>query len=212
MMNLCILAVVPWRQMLQAGQSNSGLYVVSLFMQRIYGPWAARLVTGLVIVTAFASVFSLTLGYSRVPYAAALDGNYFKAFAKVHPVYRFPHVSLLSLGVVAAAFCFLRLKDAIAALVVIRLILQFLVQAVGLIVFRVTRPDVVRPFRMWLYPVPALIAIAGFLFILFNRANWQKEIRYAVVILLAGLVVYMIRAWRSEQWPFTLQSKREESL
>ena len=141
MMNLCILAVVPWRELLQAGHNNSGLYVVSLFMQRIYGPWAARLVTGLVIVTAFASVFSLTLGYSRVPYAAALDGNYFRAFAKVHPVYRFPHVSLVALGLVAAAFCFLRLRDAIAALVVIRLILQFLVQAVGLIVFRVTRPE-----------------------------------------------------------------------
>ena len=80
---------------------------MSLFMQRIYGPWAARLVTALVIVTAFASVFSLTLGYSRVPYAAALDGNYFRVFAKVHPVYRFPHISLLALGVVAAAFCFL---------------------------------------------------------------------------------------------------------
>jgi basic amino acid/polyamine antiporter, APA family len=202
LMNLCILAVIPWRELLQAGHNNSGLYVVSLFMQRIYGTWAARLVTGLIIVTAFASVFSLTLGYSRVPYAAALDGNYFKAFAKVHPVYRFPHVSLLALGVVAAAFCFLRLRDAIAALVVIRLILQFLVQAVGLIVFRITRPEVVRPFRMWLYPLPALLAIAGFLFILFNRNNWQKEIRYAAVILLAGLVIYMFRAWRSHEWPF----------
>jgi L-asparagine transporter-like permease len=79
-------------------------------------------------------------------------------------------------------------------------------------VFRVTRPDVVRPFRMWLYPIPALVAIAGFIFILFNRANWQKEIRYAVVILLAGLAIYMIRARRSQQWPFTLDSKREESL
>src|ERR1700733_11624141 len=201
-MNLCILAVVPWREMLQAGQSNSGVYVVSLFMQRVYGAWAARLVTGLVILTAFASVFSLMLGYSRVPYAAALDGNYFKAFAKVHPVYRFPYVSLVALGVVAAAFCFLRLRDAIAALVVIRIILQFLVQAVGVVVFRVTRPDVARPFRMWLYPLPALVAVAGFLFILFNRENWQKEIRYAVVILLAGLAIYMIRAWRSREWPF----------
>ena len=202
MMNLCILAVVPWREMLQAGQNNSGLYVVSLFMQRIYGPWAARLVTGLVIVTAFASVFSLTLGYSRVPYAAALDGNYFRAFAKVHPVHRFPHVSLVALGVVAAAFCFLRLKDAIAALVVIRILIQFLVQAVGLIVLRVRRPEMARPFRMWLYPLPALVAIAGFLFILFNRENWQKEVRYAVVILLAGLAIYMIRAWRGGEWPF----------
>ena len=202
MMNVCILAVVPWREMMQAGQNNTGLYVVSLFMQRVYGAWAARLVTGLVIVTAFASVFSLMLGYSRVPYAAAKDGNYFKAFAKVHPVHRFPHVSLLALGVVAAAFCFLRLKDAIAALVVIRLILQFLVQAVGVIVLRFTRPEMRRPFRMWLYPLPALLAIVGFLFILFKRENWQKEMRYAVVILVTGVIIYMVRAWRDAEWPF----------
>src|SRR3984957_10885781 len=201
-MNVCVLAVVPWREMMQAGQNNSGLYVVSLFMQRVYGAWAARLVTGLVIVTAFASVFSLMLGYSRVPYAAAKDGNYFRAFARVHPVYRFPYISLVALGLVAAAFCFLRLRDAIAALVVIRIILQFLVQAVGLIVFRVTRPEVVRPFRMWLYPLPALAAIAGFLFIMFGRENWQKEVRYAFVILLAGLAIYMIRAWRGRERPF----------
>jgi amino acid transporter len=201
-MNLCILAVVPWRDMLQSGQNNNGLYVVSLFMQRIYGTWAARLVTGLVMWTAFASVFSLMLGYSRVPYAAARDGNYFRAFARVHPVYHFPYVSLLALGVVAAAFCFLRLKDAIAALVVIRIIIQFLVQAVGLIVLRIRQPQMPRPFRMWLYPLPALIACGGFLFILFNRVNALKEIRYAVVILLTGLAIYMARAWRSHEWPF----------
>ena len=201
-MNLCILAVVPWREMLQAGQNNNGLYVVSLFMQRIYGSWAARLVTGLVMWTAFASVFSLMLGYSRVPYAAAKDGNYFRAFAKVHPVHRFPYISLLALGVVAAAFCFLRLKDAIAALVVIRIIVQFLVQAVGLIVLRIRQPEMPRPFRMWLYPLPALLASAGFLFILFNRVNWQKEARYAAVILLTGVVIYMFRAWKDGEWPF----------
>jgi len=173
-----------------------------LFMQRVYGAWAARVVTGLVIITAFASVFSLMLGYSRVPYAAAKDGNYFKAFAKVHPVHRFPHISLLALGVVAACFCFLRLKDAIAALVVIRLILQFLVQAVGSIVLRITRPELPRPFRMWLYPLPALLASAGFLFILFGRPNWQKEVRYAAIILLTGVIIYLIRAWRSSDWPF----------
>jgi amino acid transporter len=75
---------------------------------------------------------------------------------------------------------------------------------VGVIVLRVRRPEMARPFRMWLYPVPALVAIAGFLFILFNRVNWQKEIRYAFVILLAGLMIYMIRAFRSREWPFGL--------
>ena len=202
MMNLCILAVVPWREMVQMGQNNSALYIVSVFMQRIYGPWAARLVTALVIWTAFASVFSLMLGYSRVPYAAAKDGNYFRALAKVHPVHKFPHISLLALGVVAAAFCFLRLKDAISALVVIRIIVQFLVQALGLIVLRIRRPDMPRPFRMWLYPLPALLASAGFVFILFSRANWQKEVKYAAVILLTGLILYMIRAWKESEWPF----------
>jgi basic amino acid/polyamine antiporter, APA family len=202
MMNLCILAVVPWREMLQAGRNNSGLYVVSLFMQKVYGAWAARLVTGLVIVTAFASVFSLMLGYSRVPYAAAKDGNYFRIFAKLHPEHRFPHISLLALGVVAAAFCFLQLKDAIAALVVIRIVIQFIVQAAGVIVLRIRRPDLPRPFRMWFYPFPALIAIAGFLFILFNRENAMREVRYAVVILIVGVTIYMIRAWRGREWPF----------
>ncbi len=201
-MNLCILAVVPWRELVQSGQNNNGLYVVSLFMQRIYGTWAARLVTALVMWAAFASIFSLMLGYSRVPYAAARDGNYFRAFAKVHPVHRFPYVSLLALGVVAAAFCFLRLKDAIAALVVIRIIVQFLVQALGLILLRFREPDMPRPFRMWLYPVPALIAAAGFVFVLVNRQNAGREIRYAVVILLTGILIYIIRAWRHRVWPF----------
>lgn len=211
MMNVSILAVVPWRELLRAGQNNTDLYVVSLFMKRIYGDWAARLVTGLVIITAFASVFSLMLGYSRVPYAAAKDGNYFKAFAKVHPVYRFPYVSLLALGVVAAGFCFLRLKDAIAALVVIRLILQFLVQAVGVIVLRIRRPDMPRPFRMWLYPLPAILACAGFLFILFKRENWQREMRYAALILLSGVLIYLIRSWKDSEWPFS-KSLRAETL
>src|SRR5437660_5583116 len=140
-------------------------------MRRIYGLWAARVVTALIMWAAFASVFSLMLGYSRVPYAAALDGNFFRQFARVHPQHHFPYVSLVALGSVAAVFCFLRLADVIAALVVIRIMLQFLVQAIGVIVLRIRRPDLPRPFRMWLYPLPALLASFGFLFILVNRSN-----------------------------------------
>jgi amino acid transporter len=152
--------------------------------------------------TAFASVFSLLLGYSRVPYAAALDGNYFRAFARVHPQHRFPTVSLLALGGVAMLFCLLRLADVIAALVVIRILLQFIVQAVGLMVLRKRQPDLARPFRMWLYPLPALLAIAGFIFILVARKNFLREIRYAVVILVLGLAIYFVRSWRRGEWPF----------
>jgi APA family basic amino acid/polyamine antiporter len=201
-MNVSILGVVPWQEMVQGGQSNQGLYVVSVFMQRLYGSWAANLVTVLVMWTAFASVFSLTLGYSRVPYAAALDGNYFRVFGRVHPEHRFPFVSLLALGGVAALFCFFSLADVIAALVVIRITLQFLVQAVGLIVLRIRRPDLPRPFRMWLYPLPALAASLGFVFVLISRTNSMKQINYALVILISGVAIYLVRAWRNREWPF----------
>ncbi len=202
LMNLAVLGVIPWRELV--GHSNrQDSYVMSVFMQRIYGNWAGRAVTGLIMWTAFASVFSLLLGYSRVPYAAALDGNYFRAFARVHPQHHFPTVSLLALGGVAMLFCLLRLADVIAALVVIRILLQFIVQAVGLMVLRKRRPNMPRPFRMWLYPLPALLAIAGFLFILVARKNFLREIRYAVVILIAGLLVYLVRSWRRGEWPFS---------
>ncbi len=128
-MNIAVLGVIPWREMSShLGEQN---YIISIFMQRIYGAWAGRLIAALIMWTAFASVFSTLLGYSRVPYAAALDGNYFSVFARVDPKRRFPTVSLLALGGVAMLFCFLRLADVIAALVVIRLMLQFIVQAVG---------------------------------------------------------------------------------
>ena len=201
-MNISILGVIPWQELDAAAKSNTGLYTISVFMQRIYGTWAAYVATGLLLFAAFASVFSLMLGYSRVPYAAALDGNYFKMFAKLHPEHRFPHVSLIMLGVVAMAFCFLSLADVIAALVVIRITLQFLVQAIGVIVLRIRRPDMPRPFRMWLFPVPALLASAGFIFVLFARTNSMKQIRYAVVILVTGLIIYFLRAWRNGEWPF----------
>jgi amino acid transporter len=206
-MNISILGVIPWRELVQSGTSDSKLYIVSTLMQRVYGHGAASVISVLVMWTAFASVFSLTLGYSRVPYAAALDGNYFRAFARVHPVYQFPYVSLLALAGVAALFCFLRLADLIAALIVIRIVLQFLVQSIGVIVLRIRRPDLPRPFRMWLYPAPALIAAASFTFILISRKNFLREIRYAGVILVVGLAIYIVRAWRRREWPF-----RNESL
>jgi basic amino acid/polyamine antiporter, APA family len=204
-MNIAVLGVIPWRDLAaHSGEQNN--YIISVFMQQIYGSWAGRLAAALIIWTAFASVFSLLLGYSRVPYAAALDGNYFRAFGRVDPERRIPTVSLLALGCVAMLFCFLRLADVIAALVVIRILLQFIVQAVGVIVLRIRRPEMPRPFRMWLYPVPALLAIAGFVFILLARKNFLREIRYAIAILIAGLVIFFLRSWKRREWPFAQQS------
>ena len=116
----------------------------------------------------------------------------------------------MALGVVAACFCLLRLADVIAALVVIRIVIQFLVQAVGLLILRARRPQAPRPFRMWCYPLPALVAIAGFLFVLISRQNFMKEVRYAVAILMAGVLIFFVSAWRRREWPF--QENQDPSL
>jgi len=208
-MNVSILGVIPWQEMQHSGESNNGLFVASTLMQRTFGPWAGKMVAVLVIWTAFASVFSLILGYSRVPYAAAVDGNYFRPFARIHPQRQFPHVSLLSLGLAAALFCMLRLADVIAALVVIRISMQFLLQIIGLLWLRLRRPDFPRPFRMWLYPIPALLAGIGFIYVLFIRNEWMKEVHYALAIVVLGLLIFLIRSWFRKEWPFQSANAHE---
>jgi amino acid transporter len=201
-MNVSILGVIPWREFAGTVDTPAQRYVIASFMERLYGTKAGVIATVLIMWTAFASIFSLLLGYSRVPFAAARDGNYFRMFAKVHPRHRFPYVSLLVMGGIASLFCFFKLADVIAALVVIRILVQFLAQIAGVIVLRVRRPDMPRPFRMWLYPLPALIALTGFVYVLISRKNFMKEIRYAAVLVVVGLIVYFIRARVRGEWPF----------
>jgi len=198
-MNVSVLGVIPARELAQA---RGGFAAVAELMQRTFGHGAAVVMAALIMWTALASVFALLLGYSRAPYAAALDGNYFRVFARVHPKHKFPHVSLLALGAVATVFCFFDLSQVIAALVVIRIVLQYVLQQIGVILLRVKRPEMVRPFRMWLYPVPPLAALAGFLFILFSRKNAGREFLFAVVVGVIGVVLYLARARVRKEWPF----------
>jgi amino acid transporter len=199
-MNISVLGVIPAQ-----GMQGLGRTVVAEMVARTLGPVWAVTIACLIMWTAFSSVFALLMGYSRVPYAAALDGNYFRVFAHLHPKRNFPDFSLIALGAVAALFCFLRLAQVIAALVVIRIVLQYLLQQVGVMVLRVRRPDLPRPFRIWLYPLPPLVALAGFLFILFSRPQAIRYLAYALAVALAGSVLYLLRARRRHEWPFTMR-------
>lgn len=173
------------------------------------GRWAGYTIALLVMWTAFASVFSLLLGYSRVPYAAARDGNYFRFLGAVHPRHGIPHRSLVALGVVAACFCFFSLQQVITMLVITRILLQFLLQQVGVIWLRLRRPELERPFKIPLYPLPPLAAMAGFVFILANRAHALGEVAVAGGIGASGTLIYLVRARRLRQWPFALSHPTE---
>jgi len=167
-----------------------------------FGGWAGYTIAALVVWTAFASVFSLLLGYSRVPYAAARDGNYFRFLAAVHPRHGIPHRSLVALGLVASAFCFLTLTQVITLLVITRIVLQFFLQHCGVILLRIQRPHFERPFRMPWFPLPPLIAMAGFVFMLVNRAHALKGLAVAAGIAVSGSLIYLIRAKKLGEWPF----------
>jgi amino acid transporter len=191
-----------------SGSSSAALRVqlVSDIASSAFGQWAGYTIAALIVWTAFASVFSLLLGYSRVPYAAARDGNYFRFLAAVHPKHGIPHRALVALGLVACYFCFFSLAQVITWLVITRILLQFMLQQVGVIVLRVRQPDLPRPFRIPFYPLPPLIAIAGFIWIVVSRATALVTIAGAVVIALSGTIIYLVRARMLNEWPFAESS------
>ena len=198
------LAVLPSLRDATHAAASAVLRVqlVADIAQSAFGRWAGYTIAALIIWTAFASVFSLQLGYSRVPYAAARDGNYFQFFAAVHAKHKIPHRALVALGLAGAFFCFFTLAQVITLLVVTRILLQFFLQQIGVIYLRIRQPNLPRPFRMPFYPLPPLAAMAGFGFLLVYRVHAVKELAVALGIAVTGSLLYFFRARRLGQWPF----------
>ncbi len=163
-------------------------------MERLYGHTAAAVIVVLIALAALASVFALLLGYSRIPFAAARDGNFPSWFGILHPKHGIPTHSLMTLGGITLLCCIFRLQEVITTLVVVRILFQFLLQGVASLLPRHRRERRTRGFRMPLYPLPVLAALSGFIFILISRPNFLHEMRTAGFILVAGAVVYGLRS------------------
>ena len=193
-MNTTIIGVVPWREAMHS------TFIVSDVMMRIYGSRIAQIMTGLILFTTFASLFAVLLGYSRVPYAAAIEGRFFRIFGRLHPTKNFPYFSVAFIGVASAFASMLNLSDLITALIVIQTLVQFMAQVVAVTLIRRYRPDIQRPFKMWLYPVTSIIAFGGWAFIL--AASGLKFILWGLALIAFGVISYMWKARVEGQWPF----------
>jgi len=194
LMSTSVIAVVPWQE---AARSTA---IASDMLARLYGRWAGVTVTVLVLWTTFAALFALMLGYTRIPYAAAADGRFFSAFARLHPRGRFPHVSLLALGGVSMALCVFQLEEIIKALIVIQIAVQVLAQIVAVTFIRRYRPDIHRPFNMWLYPLPSVVAFGLWSYVLVT-SGW-RYIGAGFAVLAAGILLFLWRAHARREWPF----------
>lgn len=195
LMNVSVVSVIPWQH------AKDSEFVVSEFMQVLAGNTAAKIVTCLILWVAFASVFSATLGYSRIPYAAAADGEFFKIFAKLHPTKDFPYVSLLVLGSIAFIFSMLfKLSEVISAILAMRIMIQFIGQAVGLLILRSKKDGTEFPYKMPLFPLPVILAIGIWIFILVSTGS--KLMLGGLVVIFLGTIVYFIKAKFQKEWPF----------
>jgi fructoselysine transporter len=199
-MNLSIVGVIPWQQAMHSD------FIVSLFMEKMYGLKIARLATMLVLWIAFASLFAVVLGYSRVPYAAAVDGSFFPLFAKLHPTKEFPHISLLFIGGLGFIFSlFLKLEHAISAILAMRILVQFVAQAIGVVYLRRRKGTAGLPFRMWLYPLPVILSVGIWLFVWYSTG---MAAIYGLLLSAAGVVAfYLTRGrWKRKEPSFDFEN------
>ena len=196
-MSLSVIGVLPWREAMRSH------IVVADLMERLYGPTAASAMTILILWVAFASVFCVLLGYTRVPFAAATEGRFFAAFARVHPTQHFPAFSVVFLGLLSAAACLLTLEQLIKELIILQILTQFAAQCVAVVLIRQRRKDIHRPFSMPLYPVPILVALGGWLYILLSSE--RVYVLTGLALLVFGIGSYLWRAKRLSEWPYDRQ-------
>ena len=197
-MNLSLFAVMPWQDVAKSE------HIASDAFEKLYGTFAGKAMTGLILWTSLAATYSAILGYSRVPYAAARTGHFFRAFADLHPKHGFPAKSLLAIGFAGVLACLMNLETVIAALLTSRILIQFLGQIVTVIYIR-TNPELSSrmKFRMPLFPLPAIIAFVGWSTV-FLTSDWPALV-YGGLSLILGFIAYGIwnlkTSTNSEQSP-----------
>jgi amino acid transporter len=201
--NLSIIGIVPWREFTAEG-NQSAKFIVSLMIEKVYGSKVATILTVMILWTALGSCFALLLGYSRIPFAAARDGYFFNVFSRLHPKHKFPHLSLLVIGVVAIICSFFSLGFVIDVLIATRIIVQFVGQIFAVALLRKNLPKMERPYRIWLYPAPSLIALAGWAFIYLTLD--LNIIIFSLVALAAGVVSFLAWSRSESKWPFKAPS------
>jgi amino acid transporter len=201
-LHLAMLGTVDWRSVPTDDDSYS---LPAEFMRAARGEWAARLVSALLIWSCVGSAFAALLGYARIPYGAARYGHFFAPLGAVHPVHRIPHVSLVVVGALTLFWSSIfDLQNVINALIITRILEQFVAQIVGLMLLRRREPGRPRPFCVWLYPLPCLLALAGWLFL--YAAAGPVYVFLGLATLAAGVLAFLLWAGHTRGWPFATKS------
>ena len=201
LMNMSIISVIDWKEIKNWQNSGINNFVVSIFIERLYGHAAANIATVMILWVALASLFAVLLGYSRVPYAAAINGSFFKIFGKLHPTKNFPYISLLVLASIAFVFSLLfKMAEVISGILAMRILVQFIGQAIGVVLLRKRKEKKSLMYKMPFYPIPVVLVIIMWLLIFL--ATGLAVIKTFVIVIGTGVIVYLIQARTKKEWPF----------
>jgi amino acid transporter len=187
LMTMVILGMIPWQEV-RDSRTVASIFIARTFSDPASGQIAGTVMTGLILFVAAASLYATILGYSRIPYAAAKDGNFFKAFGRVHPTKHFPDFSLVMIALVSIPFCFFSLGQLVSWLIQVQVLLRFIWQCAAVILIRKYRPDIPQPFTMWLYPLPAILSGALWMWIFFT-GPWEGMV-FSALFLAASVGAY----------------------
>jgi amino acid transporter len=205
--HLAIMGVVPWTDVPTDKDALGEYNLPAVFAGRLHGEQTATIMSLLLMGSCFAGAFAGMLGYSRIPYGAAHYGHFFSVFDRVHPTRHIPHVSLLAVAALTLVCVFFDLETVIEALVTVRILAQFVGQCIGVMLLRVGQPERPRPYRIWLYPLPCLVALAGWLGV--YASSGRMFITISMVTLAAGVLAYLAWSARARSWPFEVTAPRE---
>jgi amino acid transporter len=189
LMTTVILGMIPWQEA-QETRTVASIFIERTFTDPEAGRIAGLVMTGLILFVAASSLYAVILGYSRIPFAAARDGDFFRVFARIHPTKHFPHVSLLVIGAISIPFCFFTLGQLVSWLMQVQILLRFIWQCVAVILLHRYRKDIPQPFVMWAYPVPALLSLALWLYIFFTGPG--EGIGFSVGFLALSVAAYYL--------------------
>ncbi len=189
LMSTVIVGMIPWQEAAQT-RTVASIFIERTFADPAVGRFAGIAMTGLILFVAAASLYAVILGYSRIPFAAARDGDFFKVFARVHKTKHFPHVSLITLCVISLPFCFFTLGQLVSWLIQVQILRRFIWQCIGVVLLYQLRKDIPQPFKMWLYPLPAVVSLALWLYIFFTGP--MEGVLFSVGFLLASVAAYYV--------------------
>jgi len=167
-------------------------------MTKTAGPSAASLISGLVMLSTFGAVAATAIADPRVFYAMAQENLFFRGLGRVRPKSETPHVAILVAGAIAILYVLVRGFEQLATSFILGLWPFYALAVIGVIVLRIRRPELPRPYRVLGYPVVPLIFVAASIFILGNALIEQPGITLLnVALTLSGIPVYYI--WRAAQ-------------